>query len=247
MHGQDKQVDNQSKGPGAARLEAERARIAKIKAKAAVPSKCGPDIISAPARGAFVATHRVTMVPNGVDDRGLEKWSPARTGYGHRASVRAADVFDRMIADAGRKKRQVATLSPGQIAIGRTYRAMFEHLAADGTKLSKLDAPSGGGGSLYWMDHRLELSGRIELLRIRIGAGMALAVRRIRPSDRGADQRGPIMDRTLVDMVCLKDMTIEQVLKAHGWVKDGRTHEALSVALRGALDRMIGYRGEKSY
>ena len=90
MQGQDKQVDNQSKGPGAARLEAERARIAKIKAKAAVPSKCGPDIISAPARGAFVATHRATMVPNGVDDRGLEKWSPARTGYGHRASVRAA-------------------------------------------------------------------------------------------------------------------------------------------------------------
>lgn len=247
MQEQAKQFDDQSKGRAAARLEAERARIAKIKAKAAVPPECGPDIISAPARGVCIATHQVTMVPNGVDDRGLEKWSPARTGYGHRASVRAADVFDRMVADACRKKRQVGTLSSGQIAIGRAYRAMFEHLAADGTKLSRLDAPSGGGGSLDWMDHRLELTGKIELLRFRIGAGMALAVRRIRPSDRGADQRGPIMDRALVDMVCLKDMTIEQVLKAHGWVKDGRTHEALSVALRGALDRMIGYRGEKSY
>lgn len=50
-------------------------------------------------------------------------------------------------------------------------------------------------------------------MRNRIGHGVAMPVRRVRPSDRGADQHGPIMDRVLVDMVCLSVKSLNEVLR----------------------------------
>lgn len=218
--------------------------ISAVIARAAVPEICGDAIQPAPARGPFVAEHQSTMVPVGIDEHGLTKWAMARTGYGHRASIRAADAFDRMIAAALRRK-QPWPLTPGQIAMGRRYAGLSEALAADGIKLSSLDQSFGGGDGSSWIDRRLQLSEELELLRKRIGPGAALSVRRVRPSDRGADQRGLISDRILVDMVCLRASSLDAVLVAHGWKPDGRTRKAITAAMSAALDRMIGYRAEK--
>ena len=230
----------------ARRLADEAARLDAIKAGAAVPDICGPRIVAAPARGGFVVEHQVTMVPNGVDAHGLDKWAAALTGYGHRANVRGTDVFDRMIAQALRRKRAPA-LTPGQMAIGRRYRDLVEALSADGCSLSSLEGSSGGSGDDGgWMDHRLQMADERDRLRRRIGNGCAMPIRRVRPSDRGPNPRGPIMDRVLVDMVCLSDKSLDDVLRAHGWQRDGRTRKAIAQALSAALDRMIGYRIKKS-
>lgn len=223
----------------------EAARLAAIRSASAIPDQCGPDTIAAPARGPFVVEPQFTMVPNGVDEHGLDKWAAAATGYGHRASVRAADVFDRMIASALRRKRP-CPLTHGQIAMGRHYAMLVELAAADGTKVSRLDASRAGGDSMGWMDRHLDIAQELTILRNRIGFSAAMTVRRIRPSLRGETQRGTIMDRVLVDMVCLKSRTLDEVLISHGWKKDGRTYKAIAQALSDALDRMIGYRGKKT-
>ncbi len=225
-----------------ARFAAEAERVAALINGAAIPEACGPGIVAAPARGAFVAEHQVTMVPGGVDAHGLTKWVHARTGYGHRASVRAVDVFDRMILSAGRGRRP-SPLTPGQIAMGRRYAGLVELLASDGVKLSTFEGTYGSGNAGSWMDRRLALAADLDGLRKRIGPGVAMSVRRVRPSDRGVDQRGPILSRVLVDMVCIKGQTLDGVLLAHGWVRNGRTRKAALEALSAALDRMIGYAG----
>lgn len=222
--------------------QAERisARLQVVKDRAKVPVECGPDIAPAPARGGFVL-ERIKH----LDGMTREDFVETAVGYVRRSPIRRADAFDAMIAAASRAKREWP-LTPGQIAIGRRYHDLVELLSADGTKLSQLQGSFGSGDNGNWMDQRLALSREVEGMRRRIGNGVAMAVRRIRPSDRGANARGPILDRVLVDMVCLQGRGLADVLRGHRWQDDGRNKKALREALSGALDRMIGYRGEKS-
>lgn len=226
---------------GAARRSTEQGRMAAILARAMPPEGCGPAIPIAPARGPQLAFMPRSMVPDGTEDG----WVEADTGWAGLRASQAADVFDRMLAAARRAKRP-ATLTPGQIAMARRYRALVEMLSTDGTKLSRLDAGCGGDDGGDWMDRRMGFSGELMMLRRRIGTGAAMAVRRIRPSERGTEPRVVILDRVLVDMIALKDCTLDQVLLAHGWKKNARTHKAIAEGLCCALDRMIGYRTEKS-
>lgn len=224
------------------RASAEAGRMAAIRAAGDIPAECGPDIAPSPARGGFVLAPQVAMVPNGVDEYGLDRWAPAAAGYGHRSAIRCADAFDAMMAAALRRKKPMA-LTPGQVAIGRRYHDLVEFLSAGGVALSSMEGRTGGGGdSGNWMDHRLQVSDEVTRLQHRIGTGVALAVRRVRPSDRGTGQRGPITDRRLVDMVCLEGRSLDEVLKVHGWAKDAKVRKAVTEALCAALDRMIGYR-----
>ena len=236
--------DGQKRGAGmkdhlAAKVAAERARLDAIKDAAAVPDECGPDIAPSPARRGFVLVRPVELLPVGTD-----RVEAVHRGYGGRSAIQCADVFDAMRAAAARRKKPMA-LTPGQISMARRYRDLVELLAADGCKLSNLDASTGSGDSGGWMDRRLQVSQEVDILRRRIGNGVALSVRRVRPSDRGAAQRGQILDRVMVDMVCLKGCSVDQVLRAHGWQTNGRGRKAVTDALSAALDRMIGYRGEK--
>ncbi|MGO4854752.1 hypothetical protein [Phaeovulum sp. W22_SRMD_FR3] len=80
----------------------------------------------------------------------------------------------------------------------------------------------------------------IRRLRARVGTGVAMQIRRIRPSARGAAARGIITDLALVDAVCLEELTLSAVLTRFGWVSDGKNREALRKALGAALDRMAG-------
>ncbi|MFN3315075.1 MAG: hypothetical protein ACK46Q_16680, partial [Hyphomonas sp.] len=98
-----------------------------------------------------------------------------------------------------------------------------------------------------WMDRRLEFSAEVEGLRRRIGSGVAMSVRRVRPSARGARAARPITDLALVDAVCLKGRGLADILIFHGWSVKGSHRDALSEALCGALNRMIGYGRKKSY
>ena len=223
-----------------AREAEEAARLAEIRDAGAIPEECGPDIAPAPARGGFVLHRNVELLPVGTD-----KIEAVHRGYGGRAAIRTADVFDRMIAAALRRKRP-CPLTPGQIAMGRRYSNLVELAASDGTKLSRLDSSGGGGDSMDWMDRHLDIGRELDVLRKRIGLGVAMAVRRVRPTARGADQRGSITDRVLVDMVCLKGCALEDVLLGHGWKKNGQTYDAVTHALSEALDRMIGYSGKET-
>ncbi|WP_323789981.1 hypothetical protein [Thalassovita sp.] len=219
--------------------EAEAERIEAVKARGFVPDEVGPEVPEAPARGPVRMFESVKSYPKGAD--GFEV---KRAGYMGRKTLQRADVFDVMAAKAARHKKS-APFNPSQVAIGRFYRDLVEKHACAGVKCSSLESLSqrGGNGGGEFMDAVLRDRQQIDVLRRRIGDGSALVVRRHRPSTRGS--RVPILDRRLVDMVCLEDRAISDVLKAHGWVTDGQSAQgkqitSLSVALAQALDRMMG-------
>lgn len=217
---------------GAARLEAEAARVAVAKARGAVPEECGDAIPNAPARGAFRVFQPTMLYPDGGDG-----YVAKPAGYRGRSAIQRADVFDRMVASAARSKKPMP-LTPGQVAMGRHYRDLVERHACAGLKCSSIEAIRSGGGGRGgdFMDAVLRDREEIERLHRRIGAGSAMVVRRIRPSKRGS--RVSITDRRLVDMVCLEDRAIGDALKAQGWSVYGLTVQAATKALRLALDRM---------
>lgn len=223
------------------RRSEEHDRIEAIKAAAHPPADCGPDIIGAPARGGFVL-HRIRT----VQGTGRDDLVQTDRGYVPRSPIRQADVFDRMISRAVRSGK-AWPLAPGQIAIGRRYRDLVEWRAAGALKCSAIDGRQAGSGERDFMDAYLAVGQEVSGMHRRIGSGCAVQVRRVRPSARGADKRGPIFDRVLVDMVCLQQMPLSEVLRQHDWSKTTAHIDALREALCGALDRMIGYRTAKSY
>lgn len=229
--------------------EAERAaalRLKAVKDAGAIPEACGPDIAPAPARGGFVLVQNIELLPVGTDDV-----EAVHRGYGGRQAIRGADVFDAMLAAAARRN-QPAPLTPGQIAVGRRYHNLVELLAADGMKLSSLQAGAGGTDARDWMDRRLELSAELEGMRRRIGIGPVMVLRRIRPSQRKRDlapgERAPetFTARDLIDGVCVKGLTLKQVLVRFSWQDNGRNAKAALQALSETLDAMIGLRPRKS-
>lgn len=225
---------------GARRIRDEALRLEVIRIKAAIPAECGEDIAPAPARGAFRVFTPVEMVPGST-----LRQRPA--GYLGRASLAKADVFDRMIEEARRAHRRrhgdrvpfFPPLSPGQVAMGRAYRDLVERHDAGGMRCASLETGRGGGGSGLFIDAFVTEGRRIEAIRRRIGGGLAMELRRVRPSARGT--RVAILDRVLVDQVCLMDRDIGQVLVAHRWAKSERVIGKARAALAAALDRMMGY------
>lgn len=208
----------------------EAARVAAVYDKGAVPPECGPMIPHAPARGAFRVFEDFTLYPDGEDG-----WKPKPSGYRGRKTMARLDAFDVMQAKAGK-----VLFSPGQVAMGRFYRALFEAHACAGIQCSSLegrvDRGPGGGGE--FIDAVLRDRERLDVLRARIGGGVAMQVRKQRPSDVGS--RRLITDLKLVDAVCIHERTLADILKAHGWTKTGKSVAALRGALCAALDRMMG-------
>ncbi|MDK3017613.1 hypothetical protein [Pseudodonghicola flavimaris] len=221
----------------ARRKAEEAARIAAVKARGRVPEQCGPDIPEAPARGAFRLVQLRRLYPDGA-----EGYRVKDAGHLGRAAICNADVFDRMAASAARARKPVP-LSPGQIAMGRHYRDLVERHACAGLRCSSIEAVRSGGSGQGggFMDAVLRDREEIAWLHRRIGAGVAMAVRRVRPSARGT--RVAIPDRQLVDLVCLEDQALSDVLRAYGWSVYGDTLRGLTGALAAALDRMTGPAG----
>lgn len=213
--------------------EAEAMRIEAVRAAGRVPPEVGPEIPEAPARGLVGTFDMMRSYPDGADG-----FVSKPAGFMGRKTLGRADSFDVMAAKAA-SARKPNPFSPGQVAMGRYYRDLVEKHANAGVKCSSLESlsqGSGGGGS--FIDAVLRDRQRIGILQARIGDRSALVVRRHRPSSRGS--RSSIMDRRLVDMVCLEDKTISDVLRAHGWAIKGGLVADVQQALADALDRMMG-------
>lgn len=229
----------------------EAARIAVLKAAGAAPAVCGPDIPVAPARGPMGSFRPMELVPGSVGmARDTGHWQ--RGEDTRRRAGRLLDVFDRIEdqARATHKARSdgaggggayVPPLSPAQVQIGRDYRDLTERHSAGGVRCASLETAGRSGGATggEFIDAFVAEWRRLDALCRRIGAGVAMPIRRIRPSDSGS--RRLITDRVLVDSVCLRDMDLGQVLDAQGWSAYGQVREALRRALVAALDRMMGY------
>lgn len=213
-------------------------RLALQRHVAQAPEQCGPAIIAAPARAGLVPFMPKTIITTATgDEREVE------TGYRGRHAARVRDGFDRMLALQNRKDRERngPWFTPAQIEIGRDYAALTERLASSGVRGISLEvmAQRGATGDGGFIDAVIDDSRRLRAMQLRIGDGVAMAVRRQRPAVRGS--RIGIKDRFLVDKVCLAGWTITEVLTSCGWKKDGRVINSLRVALANALDRMQGY------
>lgn len=223
---------------GRARLDAERRRCAEMLERASPPEACGDAIPAAPARGPMA-----TWTPREVKPTASGNWREVRAGYAGRRGARRADAFDRMTEDARRAQAKarsafLAPFSVGQVEAGRAYAALVERVEASGVKLSSVEGIGGGdGGGGQREAAVLDDVRRLKRVRGRIGNGLAKEARR-----RGG-ARGPrsITVRMLVDMVCLHDRSLSEVLKRHGWAQKGQHREELRIALRAALDRLHGY------
>lgn len=239
----------------AARQDATRTRLQEVDAPArrmieaaTVPAICGPDIPAAPARGAFQVIQFKEVVPG---SSGTARPAGYR-GEGEatfRSAIIVADVFDKMIHAEWRShvKRGgeaidfVSPFTPGQVSMARDYRDLVAWRNAGGVKCSDLSRPQ-GGGTKDPMDRFRDAGRELAKIEARIGDGVAAQVKRVRPSARGAGARALITDRVLVDMVCLSECTISDVLRHYRWTLKGSHREALRRALAAALDRMQGYK-----
>lgn len=216
-----------------ARAEADR--IAAVRAAGAVPDVCGPEIPEAPARGDVEAFMPVEMVPGSTVRRRDAGW------HGRRA-LRCRDAFDRMQDQAARAGGDLQLFTPGQVGAGRDYAALVERVAAIGAKCASLDGAGGGGDGTGWIEAVIRDTRQLDTLRLRIGDGVALQVRRVRPSARDGPGRRNIPTRVIVDLVCIGGLTVAEVLDRHGWhPKTAKNRVAVVWALRQALDRMQGY------
>lgn len=237
---------------GEARLQEEAVRIAEIKARSAVPRACGPAIPVAPGRGPMIR-----FAPREMGRSESGGYILAKTGFEGRDAARIADVFDRMERaarkahkaantrrdKAGKESQPYAALfTPGQISAARDYAALVERVEASGVKCSSLETVQAGSGSGGDREEAILADfQRLRALQRRIGNGLAKEVRHIRPSQNGGKKRAAIYVRRLVDLVCLGDTPLSDVLERHGWSKDGDAVHGLRKALCAALDRMQGY------
>ena len=162
------------------RLKAAADRIEAVKAQGYVPEVCGDAIPEAPARGAIRVFQPMSLFPDGKDD-----WVARPSGYRGRSAMQRADVFDVMAAKAASNGKP-PPFTRDQVAAGRYYRDLVERHACAGVRCSSVEAlRSGGGGSGSFIDAVLRDREEIERIRRRIGSGIAMAIRKIRPSRSG--------------------------------------------------------------
>jgi hypothetical protein len=231
---------------GVARLRAEADRVAKIKAAGAAPAQCGPEVPNAPARGAVRISDPKELVPGTTD-----KFQHA--GHFGRSVLHRCDVFDMMRARAlnihAKAKAKDANavfdepFTAGQVSMARHYAGLYERLqSGDVGGTSYGERVSGGGDGLDAVDLRLAARQEFEALEAKVGRGVAMAMRKVRPSKRG-DGRvcKMISDLDAVRAVCLYGLSLNEVLRKYDWTESSRNRIALRGALRCALDRMQGY------
>lgn len=220
-----------------ARSKAEDRRVAKLKAKAAVPERHGPEIPDAPARGGYVAIEPMSLFPDGAED-----WQVKHGGHLGRDPLRARDVFD-LIAEqsarASRRAGQPEPFTPRQVDTARRYRALVEREAGSGIKIASLETTTGGGGGGEDpIDRAIRQRRALTRMRKLLDAGgWALAPQRAAPH---GDRRRAIRLRVAVDMLCLQEMTLSAILTRFGWSRGAKTENRLRAAIQGALDRMDG-------
>ena len=203
----------------------------------------------APARGAMRFADNVAAAdePLLLSNRGEWQVRAVFDGQRWEGDCRLSDMnaqaWRAHVKAGGDEAGFVAPFTPGQIQMGQHYAMLVERYDAGGMKCTTIGGSTGGGSGGDFMDAYLKVGDELRLIRSRIGAGQAMAVRRVRPSARGEDAvpRRGISDRALVDMVCLGGMDMTAVLEAHGWNEQTKHRVALRAALSACLDRVQGY------
>lgn len=209
-------------GAGARRAALAEAGLCLRLALSSVPSGCGPAVAASGGRGPLVALALRRMVA------GPEGWREAEGGWRGHLAARAVDALDR------------AGVAPALAERGRLYASVVEAQGAAGMGCASLEARRGGGGGdgTGWMEAVIARSRWLDAQHRRL-EGVALAVRRVRPSARGPGAR-TITRRELVDAVCLEGVSLSEVLRRHGWAARGEARVRLRAALEEALGRMLG-------
>jgi hypothetical protein len=201
----------------------------------------------APARGALRLETDWTVQRGGTRTQSGSHWVRSDVFDAMDQSARRAHA--RAVANAVAGQEGAAPFVPPfswhQVDIARRYAALFESHSAGGVRCASLEAGRGGSGGGSFIDAYIAEGDQLGLLWSAIGSGVAMSVRRLRPSQRGDGQvtAGLIRDRTVVDCVCLHGLTLSEVLARHGWSGKGAHRNALRVALCGALDRMFAVAG----
>ena len=192
------------------------------------------EIPVAPGRGPMQRVPNYMLLPGGTRAQQGSHWRRM-----DQLSIMCRHAWERHRAKCQQSGRDVpfdAPFSLGHISMGLHYLALVERHDAAGIKCASIEgragSPSGSGGGGF-VEAYLAEGFEIEALHRRIGAGIALAVR------RGSGRRS-ITDRQLVDAVCLAGKDLTGLLRSHGWANDARLRDHLRKALVAALDRMIG-------
>lgn len=224
---------------GATRLRDERDRLEALIARAVPVEGCGPEIPVAPARGPSRSVTPHVMMP---DPKHKTGWKVEETGWRGFKAAQAIDIFDQLAIKAA-KRDQAPPFTKGQVNAARLYRDLVERHSAGGMKLASLEGrvASGSGKGGEFMDAFLAEGETIRRMQRAIGNGVAMRVRRVRPSARGGKSARNIRDRDLVDAICLQGKSFDLVLSSHGWATSGQNRKVLIGALAVCLDRMWGY------
>ncbi|MGR3452892.1 hypothetical protein [Pseudooceanicola sp.] len=218
----------------------ETERVAEMKARAEIPAECGPMMRRGPANGAFRVFTPLAFYPDGEDG-----WTAKDAGYLGRKAIANADIFDRMFAQAARRKAKSAPLTQVQVAVARHYRDLTERHATAGLSCSSFEGRSGGGtDATAFMDALLSDRLRLDLLHVRIEGEREKEEHLAMSPTRASETRMTIRSRRLVESICIGDQSIDAVLKAHGWPVNARYYRQAMNAFRQILDRMSGSRFE---
>jgi hypothetical protein len=187
----------------------------------------------APARGPQALIPSFTVTAGGM--RRIE-------GVHWRAlSPLAAAVAQARMRHEARKIESafVPPYSPAQVAMAELYAALVEWRDGSAMKCASLEPGREGGGSGHFIDSFMDRGRQLAEMQARIGDGVAMDIRR--HMDRG-NTRSPITVRAAVDMACLAGVDLSEVLRRFGWPENGQHRRQLRDAIRGALDRMQGYK-----
>lgn len=191
-----------------------------LRARAAVPAACGPEIVAAPARGPVARMAPVEMRPV------AEGWEAQHVGFQGRDAARVRDVWDR-IEEAARACGAPSPFTASQVAVAREYAALVERHAASGMRGFSVEARVDGGG---------KGDGYADAV---IAEGLRLEALRQAAEGRAVLGKGVVVSRLmLVDWVALGWQTPSAVLARCGVAAKGRTRERVRLVLAGALEAM---------
>jgi hypothetical protein len=217
------------------RVAGENARLDAMRVKATPPVQMREAPV-APARGVMQLVPDYDIMPGGTRRVAGAHWvQPSRLDLTNARAVDAARAED---PDVSRAKAEV--FSPAQVAMAARYRDLVEWIAGSGMKCSRLERGSGGNRATdsfheTYSDHSTELA----RLHAAIGDEVVLSPRRHMDRDNA---RKVLTVRVALDAMVLKGWTLTKVITKHGWAAKGSTRTQVRDAIRGALDRMQGYR-----
>lgn len=238
----------------ATRFSDETARLDAMRLKATPPLEMRAAPI-APARGVMQLVQNFDLQPGGtrrhagahwVEPSALEIANSRERGKAGLAAVedaqsRAARRDGHLLTEDEREAalRKVDLFTPAQVATATRYRDLVEWRTGSAIKCARLEGGSCGGGSGEFIDAYITYGNELAAMVAAIGTDVALSPRRHMDRDNA---RAVLTVRAAVDGVVLRGWTISRVIAKAGWAAKGTTRLTVRNAIRGALDRMQGYR-----